>query len=174
MITKNESNTSVRRSLQERAEQIFNFIEKQNKAFPKSKLKEIGLNPNSAENWLTLIEYIQNQPRIRLVSAEKNTLVEKVEGKYQAMIRRVVIDETLPFEAREILLRNYLPSLYTREKLEIERKKSFEDVEFPRTKEELKKFVRTNNLEIKDEENVEELLVTVKNWFDSFIGIKDR
>lgn len=165
MTTKNESSDSTRRSLLERAEQIFKFIEKQNKAFPKSRLKEIGLNPNSAENWLTMIEYIQNQPRIRLVSAEKNTLVEKVEGKYQAMIRRVVIDETLPFAEREILLRNYLPSLYTREKLEIERKKSFEEVEFPRTKEELKNFVKTNNLEIEDEENVEELLVTVKNWF---------
>ena len=102
-----------RRSMVERAEDIFSFIDKQDHAFSKSKLKEIGLNPSSAENWLKMIEYIQNQPRIRLISSDKNTLVEKIEGRYQAMIRRVIADESIPFEERDLLVKNYLPSLYT-------------------------------------------------------------
>lgn len=158
-------NRLARRSMLERVEEIFNLIDKQNRAFPKSKLKEIGLNPTSAENWLKLIEFIQNQPRIRLISSEKNTLVEKVEGKYQAMIRKVVTDETLPFEERELLLKNYLPSLYTREKLEIDRKRSNEEIMFPRTKSELIEFVTKNNIEIADKDSLEELLIAVKNWF---------
>lgn len=113
--------TTKRRSMIERVEEIFNFIEKQYEVFPKSRLKEIGLNPESAENWLRLIKFIQNQPRIRLIETEKGFLVEKIEGKYQAMIRKVVTDESIPFENRMMLLDNYLPSLITRERLELER-----------------------------------------------------
>lgn len=155
----------TRRSMLERVEEIFTFIDKQDQAFPKSKLQEIGLNPASAENWLTLIEFIQNQPRIRLISSEKNILVEKIEGKYQAMIRRVIADESIPFEERELLLRNYLPSLYTREKLEIDRKRATKEKRFPKTKEELMQFVNDNNLQISDINNLEELLIVVKRWF---------
>jgi hypothetical protein len=110
-----------RRNMLERVEEIFNFIEIQYEVFPKSRLKEIGINPSSAENWLKLIEYIQNQPRIRLISSKNNLLIEKIEGKYQAMIRKVITDETIPYEQRSLLISNYLPSLYTREKLELER-----------------------------------------------------
>lgn len=110
-----------RRNMLERVEEIFNFIETQYEVFPKSRLKEIGINPSSAENWLKLIEYIQNQPRIRLISSKNNLLIEKVEGKYQAMIRKVITDETIPYEQRSLLISNYLPSLYIREKLELER-----------------------------------------------------
>lgn len=165
MSNTKKSASPVRRSMLERAEEIFNLIDRQDRAFPKSKLKEIGFNPTSAENWLRLIEYIQNQPRIRLISAEKTTLVEKVEGKYQAMIRRVVADESIPFEERDLLLRNYLPSLYTREKLEIDRKKSKQGITFPRTKAELIEFVKKNNIEMTNFDNLEELLIAVKSWF---------
>lgn len=165
MSNTNKPTTSARRSMLERVEEIFNLIEKQDRAFPKSKLKEIGLNPASAENWLRLIEYIQNQPRIRLVSAEKNTLVEKVEGKYQAMVRRVVADESIPYEERDALLKNYLPSLYTREKLEIDRKKSKEEILFPRTKDGLIEFTKKYSIDVPDIDNLEDLLIAVKNWF---------
>ena len=110
-----------RRTMLERVEEIFKFIEKQYEVFPKSKLKEIGINPSSAESWLKLIEYIQNQPRIRLVSSKNNLLIEKIEGKYQAMIRKVITDETIPYEQRTLLINNYLPSLYIREKIDLER-----------------------------------------------------
>ena len=106
-----------RRTLEERIEAIFQFIDTQEDVFPKSRLKEIGLNPDTAGKWLKLIEYIQNQPKIRLIKTSHNTLVEKVEGKYQAMMRKMIIDETVPFEERLEYITDYLKSLYTRERL---------------------------------------------------------
>ncbi|MHA1670268.1 MAG: hypothetical protein ACTSV5_06770 [Promethearchaeota archaeon] len=108
-----------RRTLQERVKAIFEFIEEQNDVFPKSRLKEIGINPNAAEKWLKLIDYIQNQPKIRLIQTEHNTLIEKVEGKYQALIRKMIIDESIPFEQRLQQVTDYLKSLYTREQLKV-------------------------------------------------------
>ncbi len=111
------ANNSTRyRSHQERIEAIFSFIESQDYVFPKSRLKEIGLNPRTAEAWLKLIEYIQNQPRIRLIQSDHNLLVEKVEGKYQALMRKMSLDEKVPFEQRMQFLTDYLKTLYTREK----------------------------------------------------------
>ena len=51
-----------RRTLAERAESIFSFIDAQSEPFPKSELQQIGLNPTTAESWVKLIEYIQMQP----------------------------------------------------------------------------------------------------------------
>ena len=107
---------SQRRTLQERIEAIFQFIEIQDEIFPKSRLKEIGLNPKTAEKWLKLIEYIQNQPRIRLIQTDHNTLIEKVEGKYQALMRKMIVDDTVPFEQRLQYITDYLRSLYARER----------------------------------------------------------
>jgi len=106
-----------RRTIQERVEAIFNFIDSQKNAFPKSRLKEIGINPKAAEKWLKLIDYIQKQPKIRLIQTEHNTLVEKVEGKYQALMRKMILDNSLPFEQRLEHVTNYLKSLYTRERV---------------------------------------------------------
>ncbi|GAG76927.1 unnamed protein product [marine sediment metagenome] len=103
-----------RRTLQERVEAIFKFNDSQNAVFPKSRLKEIGLNPSTAEKWLKLIDFIQNQPKIRIIQTEHNTLIEKVEGKYQALMRKMVVDETIPFEQRLQHITDYLKSLYTR------------------------------------------------------------
>jgi len=107
----------IRRTLQERVEAIFKFIDSQKTVFPKSRLKEIGINPKAAEKWLKLIDFIQNQPKIRLIQAEHNTLIEKVEGKYQALMRKMVLDETLSFEQRLQHVTDYLKSLYSRERL---------------------------------------------------------
>ena len=106
-----------RRTLLERVEAIFTFIDSQKNVFPKSRLKEIGINPKTAEKWLKLIDYIQTQPKIRLIQTEHNTLVEKVEGKYQALMRRMVLDDTLSFEQRLQHVTDYLKSLYSRERL---------------------------------------------------------
>lgn len=105
-----------RRTLIERVEAIFKFIDTQKKIFPKSRLKDIGLNPRAAERWLKLIDYVQKQPKIRLIQTEHNTLIEKVEGKYQALMRKMVVDETTPFEKRLQLVTDYLKSLYMRER----------------------------------------------------------
>ena len=107
---------TTRRTLVERIEAIFQFIDLQNEVFPKSRLKEIGINPKTAEKWLKLIEYIQNQPKIRLIQTSHNTLIEKVEGKYQALMRKMIIDETVPFEERLQYVTDYLKSLYNRER----------------------------------------------------------
>ncbi len=106
-----------RRTIQERVEAIFKFIESQKDVFPKSRLKEIGINPKDAEKWLKLIDFIQYQPKIRLVQTEHNTLIEKVEGKYQALMRRMIMDETLSFEQRLQHVTDYMKSLYARERL---------------------------------------------------------
>ena len=113
--------SSKRRTNQTRVEEIFRFIDSQNDVFPKSRLKEIGMNPQTAENWLKLIEFIQNQPKIRLVQTGHNTLIEKVEGKYQALMRTQFLDESIPFEQRLQSITDYLKSLYTRERTDIER-----------------------------------------------------
>jgi len=106
-----------RRTLLERVEAIFEFIEKQKGNFPKSRLKEIGLNPRAAEKWLKLIDFIQTQPKIRLIQTEHNTVIEKVEGKYQALMRKMIIDESIPFEQRLQHVTDYLKSLYSRERV---------------------------------------------------------
>lgn len=107
-----------RRTLQERIEAIFEFIERQPGTFPKSRLKEIGLNPSTAGKWLELIEFIQSQPKIRLIKTGHNTLIEKVEGKYQALMRKMVTDESVGFEDRLQYSTDYLRSLYAREKVD--------------------------------------------------------
>lgn len=108
--------TKQRRTNQERIEDIFKFIERQNGVFPKSQLKEIGLSPAAAEKWLNIIEFIQAQPKIRLIKTRNTTLVEKIEGKYQAYMRKLMINESMPLEQRIEAGDNYLRSLYTRER----------------------------------------------------------
>jgi len=111
------SDSKQRRTLIERVEAIFKFIESQKNIFHKSRLKEIGLNPRAAEKWLKLIDFIQKQPKIRLIQTEHNTLIEKVEGKYQALMRKMILDETLSFEQRLQHVTDYLKSLYSRERI---------------------------------------------------------
>ena len=111
------SDSKQRRTLLERVEAIFEFINTQKNIFPKSRFKEIGLNPRAAEKWLILIDYIQTQPKIRLVQTGHNTLIEKVEGKYQALMRKMIIDESIPFEQRLQHVTDYLKSLYSRERV---------------------------------------------------------
>ncbi len=111
--------SAQRRTLKERVKDIFLYIERQDKTFPKSRLKDIGLNPTVAENWLELIVYIQSQPKIRLVQSENNTLVEKIEGKYQTLMHKRMIDETLPFDQRIQSAMDYMKALITTERVEI-------------------------------------------------------
>ena len=112
------SEKSKRRTIKERIEAIFKFIDTQNDVFPKSRLKEIGINPNAAEKWLKLIDFIQQQPKIRIIQSENNTLIEKVEGKYQALMRKMTLDSSVPFEQRIKYVTDYLKSLYAREKIQ--------------------------------------------------------
>lgn len=114
-----EPEESHRRNHLERIEDIFAFMDKQPDVFPKSDFKHIGLNPRTAEMWLKLIVFVQNQPRIRLIQTDHNLLVEKVEGKYQTMMRKKSLDENISFEQRLQHFTDYLKSSYTREKVKL-------------------------------------------------------
>ena len=67
----------IKRTLKQRAEEIFRFINNSSEPIAKSRFKDIGLSTTSADNWLDLIIYIQNQNRLRLFKAGNYTFVDK-------------------------------------------------------------------------------------------------
>jgi hypothetical protein len=107
-----------RRTLLERAKSIFKFINDQTEPFPKSKLQEVGLNPTTAEKWVRLIEYIQDQPRIRVTRTKNNTIIEKIENRYLTAIRRRIMDPSLSYKERTASMDDYVAALLTLEKME--------------------------------------------------------
>ena len=108
---------SSRRTLLQRAEKIFNIIDKEEGSFPKSRLKEAGLNPDTAEKWLELIVFIQNQPRIRLIKTSRNTVVEKLEKKFSQMSLKYFLDDKQPIEMRLRSLEAYADSIIVSQRL---------------------------------------------------------
>ena len=118
------SDSHRRQNLKEWIEAIFEFIERQPSTFPKSRLKEIGLNPSTAGKWLELIEFIQNQPKIRLIRPDHNSIIEKIEGNYQTLMRKMVTDNSVPFEDKLQYNTGYLRSLYISERIEMSRNSS--------------------------------------------------
>ncbi|MBD3405283.1 MAG: hypothetical protein GF411_03990 [Candidatus Lokiarchaeota archaeon] len=116
--TKSKKRGKGRRTLTERVESIFEFIEMQPEPFAKSELQKIGLNPSSAEKWLQLIEYIQNQPMIKLTKMGNSLYIEKLENKYLSMLRRRILDPNLSYKEREQTLQDYVGALITLEKIE--------------------------------------------------------
>ena len=106
------------RTLQQRAEQIFKFIDRQSEPFPKSEFKEIGLNPKTAESWIQLIEYIQSQPRIRVTKMRSQTYIERLENKYLTMMRKRILDSDLSLKERTDAMNDYINALLTLEKID--------------------------------------------------------
>ena len=111
------SDLKKRRSNLQRIEAIFEFINRQDEAFAKSMFKEIGLNPIAAENWLNLIQFIQNQPKIRITKIRHITYIEKIEQKYHTMMMKRTMDESLSYEERWQSVGDYFGALYARERL---------------------------------------------------------
>ncbi len=107
-----------RRTLQERVESIFHFIDRQPEPFPKSEFQRIGLNPTTAESWLRLIEYVQNQPRIKVTKLRSTTYIEKLENRYLSMLRKRVLDSSLSLKERTQTMDDYVNALLTLEKVE--------------------------------------------------------
>jgi hypothetical protein len=107
-----------RRTLAERAESIFKFIDMQPEPFPKSEFQRIGLNPTTAENWVRLIEYIQSQPRIKVTRMGSSTFIEKIENKYLSMLRKRILDSSLSLKERELTMNDYISALITLERIE--------------------------------------------------------
>jgi hypothetical protein len=110
-----------RRTLAERAESIFRFIDSQPEPFPKSEFQKIGLNPSAAEKWAKLIEYIQNQPRIKVTKMGSSTYIEMIENKYLSMLRKRILDSSLSLKEREDTMDDYITALITLERAEMGR-----------------------------------------------------
>jgi DNA-binding MurR/RpiR family transcriptional regulator len=110
-----------RRTMAERARSIFRYIESQPEAFPKSQLQDIGLNPTTADSWLRLIEYIQNQPRIRVTRIRSSTYIEKLENRYLSMLRKRIFDSDLSLKEREQTMNDYVGALISLERIEMGR-----------------------------------------------------
>ena len=108
---------TTRRTLLQRAEKIFDIINYEENAFPKSRLKKAGLNPDTAGKWLELIVFIQSQPRIRLIKTRRNTLVEKLEKKFSQMSLKYFFDETQPLEMRLKSLGAYADSIIVQQRI---------------------------------------------------------
>jgi hypothetical protein len=113
--------TRTSRTLAERAEAIFNFINAQPGPFPKSDLQQIGFSPKTAGNWIQLIEYIQSQPRIRVRKMGASTYIEKIENKYLLMLRERILDSSLTLKERSETMNYYIAALITLERMEMGR-----------------------------------------------------
>lgn len=108
------------RTLKERVEEIFDYIEKHNQPFPKTKLKELGLGSKSVDNWLDLILFIQQQPQIQLVKVGNYTLVQKLfTDKYLKMCWKNFLDKKKPYEKRLKYLEDFGRVYFLREKAEL-------------------------------------------------------
>lgn len=66
-----------RKTLLERGEAIFTHLERNSdKKIYKSDLKKIGLDVNSTEQWIKLIQYIQSKQKLRVIEAGKYKILE--------------------------------------------------------------------------------------------------
>jgi hypothetical protein len=59
----------------DRVKKIFTMLEKEQEPVYKSKLKEIGLDSHSAETWIQIIVYIQQQPELIITKAGRHTVI---------------------------------------------------------------------------------------------------
>lgn len=109
------------RTLTQRAQSIFRFIEQQEEPFPKSELQRVGFNPAAAESWIRLIEFIQSQPRIKATKMGSSIYVEKLENKYLSMLRKRALDSSLSLKERTQTMDDYINALLTLEKIEMGR-----------------------------------------------------
>ena len=116
--TKKKDTTRKARTLVERVEKIFEFIDAQPGPFPKSEFRRIRLNPKAAENWVRLIEYIQSQPMIRVTRMGSSTYIEKIENKYLSMMRKRILNPKLSLKDRNDAMRDYINALQTLELIE--------------------------------------------------------
>lgn len=117
IVSMGKNTPSSRRTLLQRAKDIFKLIDNEEDSFPKSNLKYAGLNPDTAEKWLELIVFIQSQPRIRLIKTSRNTVVEKLEKKFSQMSLSYFLDETQSLKTRLQSLRDYADSIIFQQRI---------------------------------------------------------
>ena len=107
-------NLETKRSRKQLFEAIANYILISSRPFSKSQLKDIGLNPETAENFITCFEIVQNTPKIIVFrtgtrinvgkeSYPKISFKKKAKAKKRTMIeifqavRNYIIDAVEPF-----------------------------------------------------------------------------
>ena len=112
-----ESKIRVSRSMIDRAHAIFKIINDMDEPFAKTKLTDAKISPKAAENWLDLIVFIQNQPKIKVTKTERNTIVEKIGGKFSQMSLNFFLDENQPIEKRLQSLEAYAQSIFVQQRL---------------------------------------------------------
>ena len=114
--------TKSSRSLLERAASIFQFLENQSefvfseKKLPKSAFQKIGISPGNIDQWLALILFIQNQPRVRITKDGKKTYVEQLDNKLMLHLRSKYLNPTLTYIERQTAITMYLKLLTNVEK----------------------------------------------------------
>lgn len=105
------------RSMFERAKEIFGIINEETNIFPKSRLKTANLDSHTIDNWLELIVFIQNQPRVKVRKVASYTFVERIETKYSQLNMKRFLDDSLPFNSRLESLTDYMRSIIHQELL---------------------------------------------------------
>jgi hypothetical protein len=100
-----------------RAQAIFKVINFMDQPFAKTKLTEANISPKAADNWLDLIVFIQNQPKIRVTKTKRNTVVEKLGGKFSQMSLNYFLDEDQPIDKRMRSLEAYANSIILAQRL---------------------------------------------------------
>lgn len=72
----------MRDTLREKAEKLFNFLEEKDEPVYRSDLRKIGFDAKSLDKWIELIEYVQNQPALKVNRAGKYMTIglEKKDG----------------------------------------------------------------------------------------------
>ena len=105
------------RSMLARAQAIFKIINFMDEPFAKTRLTEANISPKAAENWLDLIVFIQNQPKIRVTKTKRNTVVEKLGGKFSQMSLNYFLDENQPIDKRMRSLEAYANSVMLSQRL---------------------------------------------------------
>ncbi len=105
------------RSMLDRAEAIFNIINTMDEPFTKTTLTKANISPKAASNWLDLIVFIQDQPKIRVTKTKRNTIVEKIGGRFSQMSLQFFLDDSQPIDKRLQSLEAYASSILVTERL---------------------------------------------------------
>jgi len=95
-----KSKQRTTRSMLQRVQAIFEIINVTDEPFAKSNLTKANISPKAVDNWLDLIVYIQNQPRIKVTKTKYHTIVEKRDVKRSNQLLNRFLDDKLSISSR--------------------------------------------------------------------------
>ena len=114
------------RTMLQRAKAIFKLIDKEvllytDNRIPKSKFQDIGISPKDIDQWLDLILFIQQMPKLVIKKEAKKTYVDVLDSKFMVSLKNRMYDPELNYEERSSAALMYLKIL-----INIERSKGEE------------------------------------------------